>query len=112
MERTLIYGSVSIETASGIAQGGILSPFLFNIYLENALLQAPNLKGLSKCGLLLAYADDIIILCTDPNVLATVIQEFDQLSTTHNLFLNINKTLILSDHASFKDLTEISFVKK
>ena len=58
--------SSSYSIKSGIRQGAILSPFLFNIYLDSitvALKQADN--GCHMGGMYtgcLAYADDLILI--------------------------------------------------
>ena len=47
---------------TGIAQGSILAPSLFNIYLEEALKSEKILNRLIEHGKLLAYADDLMIM--------------------------------------------------
>ena len=37
-------GDASVETKMGVPEGGILSPLLFNVYLEEALLGQRELK--------------------------------------------------------------------
>ena len=46
----------------GLPQGSILSPVLFNVYLEEALKSSRKLEELRKRGDLLAFADDMLVL--------------------------------------------------
>ena len=58
-------------TRSGVNQGGIISPVLFCIYMDNLLmeLQKQGIGCYIGCNYLgvLAYADDIILLCPSVN---------------------------------------------
>ena len=48
----------------GVVQGGVLSPMLFNVYLEEALVTTEKLKEMVRRGDLLAFADNMLILTT------------------------------------------------
>ncbi len=37
-------GDHAVQTNKGVPQGGVISPYLFNIYLEEALLKLPTWK--------------------------------------------------------------------
>jgi retron-type reverse transcriptase len=50
-----------IEARKGLGQGSVLSPILFNIYLEEAITSSKLMNMLVKEGRLLAYADDLVI---------------------------------------------------
>ena len=41
-------------------QGGILSPFLFNVYLDYCLNEIPELKEAVEAEIIVCFADDII----------------------------------------------------
>lgn len=56
------FGEKEIKINSGVPQGGILSPMLFNSYLENCIDSEPLLKTLTEEGNLLAFADDLIVI--------------------------------------------------
>ena len=45
-----------------MVQGGVLSPMLFNVYLEEALAQSQKLRDMVSRGDLLAFVDDMLIL--------------------------------------------------
>jgi hypothetical protein len=46
----------------GLPQGSILSPVLFNVYLEEALKSSRKLEDLRRRGDLLAFADDMLVM--------------------------------------------------
>ncbi len=77
----------------GVPQGSIISPALFNIYLE------PLLREIEELGIspedILAYADDVLILCTSPNSVRTTIQLIKKWRTENGLILNPKKSEIL-----------------
>ena len=58
----ILIGGHSFEADLGVVQGGVLSPMLFNIYLEEALTHTTKLREMIKRGDLLAFADDMLIL--------------------------------------------------
>ena len=73
-ERELIYSKLfSVAMASGVSQGGIMSPALFNIYMDD-ISSALNdsMIGCSFNGVLcnnLMYADDTCIIAQSPSAL-------------------------------------------
>ncbi len=73
-------------------QGGVISPFLFNIYLEHALMSNKILRQAIKEGLLLAFADDLMISATSRGHTNDIIRALVSLETTHGLSLNKTKT--------------------
>jgi hypothetical protein len=46
----------------GLPQGSVLSPALFNVYLEEALKSSKKLEAVRKRGDLLAFADDMLVM--------------------------------------------------
>ena len=46
----------------GLPQGSILSPVLFNVYLEEALKSSRKLEDLRKRDDLLAFTDDMLVM--------------------------------------------------
>jgi len=57
----LEFGGDNVEITRGVPQGGVLSPLMFNVVLEEILLSNPRLKRAIDEGNLLAFADDIFV---------------------------------------------------
>ena len=92
--------SSPFNVRNGVKQGGILSPLLFNIYID-VLLQR-----LQKCGVgchignkfvgALAYADDILLLCPSVGALKKLLDICEQFSTEYNILFNASKSKFLA----------------
>ncbi len=55
-------GTSSLNTKIGLPQGSVLSSFLFNVYLKEALNSSEVLKAMCRRGNLLAFADDMLVM--------------------------------------------------
>jgi len=56
-------------------RGGVLSPLLFNVYLEEALKTKSQLWLAATNGNLIAYADDIVVRANSDQDLLQLINE-------------------------------------
>ena len=91
--------SANIDMSSGLKQGAILSPYLFNIYLE------PLITKINKSGFgcyignkpmgILSYADDIVILTPTKNSLLNIISILENFSESHCINFNPSKSFIM-----------------
>ena len=87
----------------GLPQGSILSPVLFNVYLEEALKSSRKLEEVRRRGDLLAFADDMLVMSNCQTEIGMIVSELARLETKWNLRLNKKKSEILTR----EELTEI-----
>ncbi|KAL4141519.1 hypothetical protein QTP88_004148 [Uroleucon formosanum] len=94
--------SPQFEVQSGLKQGDAMSPILFNLTLEKVVRDIPinyeiepNYKNI-----MLAYADDIVILGDIKDDIMEVTEKLIESSHRMNLVINENKTkyLVMSRH--------------
>lgn len=76
----------------GTPQGGVLSPFLFNVLMHRLLSLLPDIPGVT----ITCYADDICILSDSPQDLQRLLQSFYESSTTCGLIISPEKSRIFS----------------
>ena len=91
----IIYSNAKIKISSnddyininnGKLQGSLLSPILFNIYINDLI------KDLDYIAFeILAYADDLCVLCQDKNELIRVIKRIDLWSRENGINVNRKK---------------------
>ena len=67
-------GGHKLEAEMGLPQGSILSPVLFNVYLEEALKTSDKLESVRKRGDLLAFADDMLVMSNSVSDLSDTIE--------------------------------------
>ena len=84
---------VFIDT--GVRQGGILSPFLFKLYIDHILTDISNINRGCKFGVLrlniLAYADDIVLLADTQHNLDVLYEAFKSKIEEKKLIINKKK---------------------
>ena len=80
----------------GVRQGGILSPLLFNVYIDSILNKISKEKigcqiGIQKSNII-AYADDIVIMAPSMTGLKYLIDVLDEEVNRIKLKINFNKS--------------------
>ena len=73
----------------GLPQGSILSPVLFNVYLEEPLKSSRKLEEIRRRGDLLAIADDILVMSNSQHEIEMVVEELATLNINWNLRLGL-----------------------
>lgn len=88
----------------------MLSPLLFNVYLEETLKHSPLLQQMIERGDLVAYADDILLMANGKEELELALREFVKLEP-HNLFLNLGKSQIMSNRQDMEGVSQVEGIK-
>jgi hypothetical protein len=89
-------GDQKFQADRGVVQGAVMSPMLFNVYLEEALNTSPKLREAKQRGDLLAFADDMLLLTNSKAQMEEMIQELEKLNADWNLRLNKDKSQVLT----------------
>ena len=95
-DSTIQIGTHSMNAEMGLPQGSILSPVLFNVYLEEALKSSNKLEEVRKRGDLLAFADDMLVMSNCRQEIEMIVGELAALQQRWNLRLNKKKSEILT----------------
>ena len=90
------YLSESFKVSRGVRQGGILSPILFTLYLDDLLIELAHTNvGCYWDDMFvgaLVYADDITLLARIPSALRKLLAVCESFGTNHMLKFNPDKT--------------------
>ena len=92
--RVLFKGASSTyrDLELGTPQGGVLSPFLFNVLMHRLLTLLPDIPGTT----VLCYADDICVHSTSAPDLQRFLQAFHESSAACGLVLSPDKSRVFS----------------
>ena len=87
-------GNYNFSPNIGVAQGSVISPFLFNIYAEDLYYTLEKEADVNFKDLM-GYADDLLVICTSLSQLRKAIKSIQRWSITNNLLLNSKKSGII-----------------
>ena len=88
------------KVSNGVRQGGVLSPILFNIYMDdlskklNMCKNGCQLNGTSMNHLI--YADDMVLLAPSPDALQSLLNLCNQYANDHCIKYNARKTVCMT----------------
>ena len=81
---------------NGVKQGGVMSPILFSLYLDQLISRLRHIGiGCHMNGLftgLFICADDITLLAPSRASLALMLEQCESISRTHDILFNASKT--------------------
>ena len=82
--------------SNGVKQGGVMSPILFSLQLDQLISQLRHIgMGFHINGLftgVFIYADDITLLAPSKASLALMLEQCESFSRTHDNLFNASKT--------------------
>jgi len=92
--------SEPFHVSNGVRQGGVLSPYLFALYLDNLSNELNNIKAGCSIGELLLnhlmFADDICVFCPSVRWLQRILDVCQAYAESHGIIYNCNKTVCMT----------------
>ena len=94
-----VYSS-EYKVFAGVRQGGILSPILFNVYVDNLIEELKHSGygcyiGRTFFGCIM-YADDLLLLSPSVNGLQSMLDICSVYGSLHDIIFNAKKTVIMA----------------
>ena len=91
--------SSHFSNSNGVKQGGVLSPILFIIYIDNLIIQLRNLNIGCKIGNsflgVFGYADDFTFLCPSLSGLKQMLNVCEDYAKEYTILFNASKSKLM-----------------
>ena len=91
--------SESFNVSNGVRQGGILSPYLFNLYMDDLSSRLKEMYAGCKIANIiinhLLYADDLVLLCPSHRGLQELLSLCEKYAYEHDIKFNTKKSVVL-----------------
>ena len=98
--------SNAFRSTQGVRQGGVLSPKLFSIYIEDLVDTVESVGGgvkiINSCINILMYADDIIVMSTTRAELQKQLDKVGEYGHEHGIKFNPSKCELLIINCKYK----------
>ena len=105
--------SNSFQVSNGVRQGGILSPYLFNVYMDDLSNRLNKLKIRCSLGDLfinhLMYADDLVLISPSTRGLNCLIEECQRYGLEFDILFNSSKSAVMYFKPDFMKNIKISY---
>ena len=87
------------SATNGVKQGGVVSPILFCVYVDDLLIELAASGvgcyiGLNFCGAIV-YADDIVLISPTPAAMRKLLRICDEFAVMYDIVFNANKSKFL-----------------
>ena len=106
--------SITIYVYKGVRQGGILSPFLFKLYIDDVLNEICNSEIGCRLGIIrmnvLAYADDIVLIANNHQQLSAIYSILNSGMIEKKLIINKNKSKCMIFKRNVRSLRNVDSV--
>ena len=101
--------------SNGVRQGGVLSPYLFAIYLDDLSNEFNRIKAGCYIGVVLLnhlmYADDLCVFCPSVRWLQRIVDVCQAYAKSHGIIFNCNKTVCMTFKAKSAKSTVTPLLK-
>jgi hypothetical protein len=104
------YFSDFFQLKCGVRQGGVLSPYLFSVFMDDIISVIHNIPsgchlGCVNCSIFL-YADDILLVAPSISSLQHLINTVEHFLSSHEMILNAKKSCSLRIGPRFNDICQ------